>query len=312
MFSAPGEVNCYCAPRELSITTWPWNSITSGHHIVKCRVPPGMSTCIVPQMKSVSPVGHDILSPVDWSLFNVQCPRGSQLLLCPRGTQYHQLPLKYCHQWTGHCLMFSAPGEVNCYCAPRELSITTWPWNSITSGHHVVNCRVPPGMSTCIVSQMKSVSPVGHDILSPVDWSLFNVQCPWGSPLYCALGELSITIWPWNSITSGHHIVKCGVPPGMSTCIVPQMKSVSPVGHDILSPVDWSLFNVQCPRGSQLLLCPRGTQYHQLPLKYCHQRTSCYLMLSVPEGVNCCCCAPGKLSITTWPWNSITSGHPII
>ena len=193
-------------------------------------------------MKSVSPVGHDILSPVDWSLFNVQCPRGSQLLLCPRGTQYHQLPLKYCHQWTGHCLMFSAPGEVNCYCAPRELSITTWPWNSITSGHHIVNCRVPPGMSTCIV---------------------------------------------------------------------PQMKSVSPVGHDILSPVDWSLFNVQCPRGCQSLLYPRGTQYHKLPLKYCHQWAGHCLMFSVPGKVNCYC-APRELSIITWPWNSITSGHHVV
>ena len=163
---------------------------------------------LCPMGNSVSPLGPEIASLVDIILFNVESPRGSQLVLFPRENQYHQLAITYYHQWTGHCLMFSAPWEFNCYCAPGELSITKWPWNNITSGHHIVKFRVPPGKST-------------------------------------------------------------------------------------------------------LVLIARGNQYHQLPLKYCHQRTSYYLMLSAQEGVSCCC-APGKLSITNWPWNSITSGHHIV
>ena len=256
--------------------------------------------------------------------------------------------------------MLSAAGEVYCHCGPGELSITRWLWNIITSGHHIVPCRVPPGSQlslspvgyeiiskfTLIVHQGNPITPVGYEILSLVDWSLFNGQCPRGNQLalcpmgnsispvgpdilsavdiilfnvkcprgrfysHFDLGELSITSWPWHIITSEHHIVQCGVPPGKSTAIVPQWNSVSPVGPEIASLVDIILFNVECPRGSQLVLFPRGIQCHQLAMTYYHQWTGC--LCSVPPRKSIVIVPPGELSITSWLWNSITSGLAIL
>ena len=138
----PREVNCYCAPGELNITSWPWNTVLKfNNHIVLFNIECPWRNSVL----SLCPNGtqynqrdmnyhHQFTSYS--SMWNG--PGASPLSLCPRRTQYHQLAMKYHHQWTGHCLMLSSPGEVNCCCAPGELSITTWPWNSITSGHHIV------------------------------------------------------------------------------------------------------------------------------------------------------------------------------
>ena len=187
--------------------------LTSGHHIVQSLVLPGRSTPIVPQGNSVSPYGYE--------------------------------QMKYHDQWTGHIVQcWVPPGRVCSHCAPGELSITRWPWNIITSGHHIVQSRVAPGKSQLSLCPrgaryhqlaMKYRQLTGHCLMLRVPgevyshysvgelnittwlWNigevkghiaLFNVECPWGRVnSHCAPGELVIASWLWNIITSALVIV---------------------------------------------------------------------------------------------------------
>ena len=215
----------------------------------------------MPRGNSTSPVECEISSPVD----------------CP------------------YCSMLNAPGEVNSHCAPGELSITSWLWNNYDKWTgHIVRCWVPPGKSVVIV-------PRGNFVTK------FNGQsslCPRGTQ------HLQLNVkyhYQWTV-----HIVQCWVCPGKSTLIVPQGNSVSPVGHEILSPVDTILLSVECPRG---LSTPTGPQWNSV-LPVGHE------ILSPVDIIlfNAECtrrivhshCAPGELSITSWPWNTVTSWYHIV
>ena len=193
MLSAPGEVNCHCVPGELSITSWPWNTISACHHqwtghIVKC---------ITSRLWTIITSGLAILLSV---------PRKSLLSLCPRGTQYHRLALKYCHQWKS---LLSLCPRGTCY---HQLAMKYYHWS--------------------------------------VDWPYCWVT-PGRVCSHCAPREIRITSWPWNIITSGLVI----------------------------------LFNVEWPQWSQLSLCPRGTQYHQLALKACEKKECPHRRVSlIPRG----------------------------
>ena len=219
----------------------------------------------------------------------------------------------------------------------------------LTSGHHIVQSLVLPGRSTPIVPQGNSVSPYGYEQMKYHDqWTGHIVQCwvPPGQSLLslCPRGtqhyQMAMKYYhQWTSYCS-----KSSGPREESTVIVPQGCSLSPVGYEI-SPVDWSLFNVESPWGSLLSLfrretqyhhlalkywrsqrsysivqCwvplgksqqslrPRGTCYRQLAMKYYHQCTGHCLMLRAPREVNFQC-APGELSITSWPWKTISACH---
>ena len=157
-----------------------------------------------PQGNSVSSLGSEILAKychkVQRSYSSVQCwvPLGkSQLSLCPRGTRYHQMAMKCYHQWTGHCLMLGSPGEDSCHCAPRELSITTWPWSTISACHHQWTGHIVK----CITSRLWTIITSGLTIL-------FNVECPRGSlPSLCPRGtqyhQLAMEYhdqFPWGTL----------------------------------------------------------------------------------------------------------------
>ena len=170
-------------------------------------------------------------------------PRGNfvtkfngQSSLCPRGTQHLQLNVKYHHQWTVH----------------------------------IVQCWVPSGKSTLIVAQANSVSPVGYEILMTSGLAiLFDVECPRGSllsllPKGAQYRKLAMK---YHDQWTGH-IVQCWVPWGKSVVIVPRGNFVTKFkGQSSLCARKIILFNVECPRRSQLSLCPRGTQDHQLAMK---------------------------------------------
>ena len=134
---------------------------------------------------------------------------------------------------------------------------------------HIAEC--PQEESALIMSLGNSVSPVGPEILSPVDIIVFNVECPQGRDYsHCAPWELSITSWLWNIMPSGVAI----------------------------------LFNVERPRGSLLSLCPRGAQYHQFTIKYDQWTSHIFIM---PSGNSISQVGYEISSPVDWPYRSMLS-----
>ena len=228
-----GIVHSHCAPGELSINSWAWSIVTRVDIIlfnVECPWGRLYSHCAPREISITSWLWN--IWQVDWRYCSrLSAPRQSLLSLCPRGTQYHQVAMKYHHQWTVH----------------------------------IVQCWVPPGKSTLIVPQGNSVSPVGYEIIMTSELAPGEVNChcapgeychhvqrsvliipqgKWTSPVEC---EISSPVdWPYCSMLSTPGEVNCHCAPGeychhvqRSVLIIPQRNWTSPVECEIPSPVDW-------------------------------------------------------------------------
>ena len=140
----------------------------------------------MPQGKSISQVGSEMLSPVDLSYAYIIGPRElnitswlSKHVECPRE--------RVCCQYT-----------------LGELSITSWLWNIITGQWtgHIAEC--PQEESAPIVPHGKLVSPVGREI-SPVDLSycsMLSAPREVNNHCHCAPGEL--TSWLQKHVGCPH------------------------------------------------------------------------------------------------------------
>ena len=299
-----GKIYCHCGLGELSIIRWPRNIIPSGHH-VQCWVPPCKSPLLLcPKRTQYHQLARQI-SPVDITLVNVECP------------------------W----------GRACCFCAPSELSITKWPWNNIISGHNIVQCSVPPGTSLLLLCHRRTniTSWIWNIITNGLVIAECSVP-PGKSIVIVPQGNSVSPSCPWNIVTNRHHIVQCWLPPRKSLlslcprgiqyhqlarthhhqrtchkvqCWVPLGKSLLllwPIGGLNMTSWLWNIiisgmaimFIAECPRGSMLSLCPRGTQSqnHQLSLKYCCQVQRSYSIVK--------CWVPlGKSLLSLWPWETL-------